>query len=182
MTECRLYGKMVLLTIGNFQKMIRVIREIKMSVVFREFSPADKSFYISSSKVFYNPPYVVHSVPEQHFEKTFQLCIDKSPFIKGFIIEWNNEMAGYVLAAVAYSNEAGGMCLWIEEIYILPVYRGKGIAKKLFELIETKWVPENDYKRVRLEVTGDNKNAIALYKQMGFKQLDYKQMSKDYFA
>lgn len=151
-----------------------------MSAAFNEFTLADEEFYLTSSKEFYNLPFVAHPVNEKNFQKTFQMCIDKIPFVKGLIIEWDGEKAGYALASVTYSNEAGGMCLWIEEVYILSAFRGQGIAKQLFAFIEREWIPEHGIKRVRLEVTENNQAAIGLYKQIGFELLKYQQMVKDF--
>ena len=58
---------------------------------------------------------------------------------------------------------------YISNLYILPKYRRKGIAKKLVrELIE--WFKENNIKNLRLEVYSKNKPALNIYNKLRFKE------------
>ena len=90
----------------------------------------------------------------------------------------DGEVAGYSLLAKTYSQEAGGKVVWIEEIYVLPSFRGRGIGKAFFDfLLQNR--PE-DVKRLRLEVERENERAVKLYKSFGFDFLDYDQMIIDF--
>lgn len=153
-----------------------------MPVTFREFNKEDLVFYIESSKVFYSLPFVDHPVPTTYFEKTFAYVLEENPYTKGFIIEHDQHSAGYLLTSLTYSNEVAGLVLLLEEIYIDENYRGQGIAKQLFSFVEETLVPKYDLKRVRLEVTENNTRALGLYEKMGYQELEYRQMIKDYIV
>ena len=56
--------------------------------------------------------------------------------------------------------------MWVEDINIKPVYRGKNIA--------------GEFLRFRLEVEEENERAVKAYKKAGFERLGYVQMAKDY--
>ena len=57
----------------------------------------------------------------------------------------------------------------LDNIYILPEARRKGIAKAMFATVET-WAKEQGAVRLDLHVWEFNKNALALYEAMG---MDY---------
>lgn len=54
----------------------------------------------------------------------------------------------------------------LDNIYVLPEFRGKGIAKALFSEAE-KWAKQQGAIRLDLHVWAFNENALALYKAMG---------------
>lgn len=145
-------------------------------VVFREISIKDKNFFLSSAEQFYNSPAVLHSVSKDNFINTFNDLINNSPYEKGYIFQIDNKPVGYALLSFTWSNEAGGLVVLIEEVFVLENFRGKGIGTKFFEFIENEFPKA---KRFRLEVEADNSKAIMLYLSKGFKNLDYVQMIKE---
>ena len=54
----------------------------------------------------------------------------------------------------------------LDDIYVLPAYRRKGIATMLFADVES-WAKEQGAIRLDLHTWDFNKNAIALYQAMG---------------
>ena len=54
----------------------------------------------------------------------------------------------------------------LDNIYVLPTYRRKGIAAKLFSEVET-WAKEQGAIRLELHTWDFNKGAIAMYEAMG---------------
>lgn len=85
--------------------------------------------------------------------------------------------AGYAVLAKTFSQEAGGMVIWIEELYIKPEYRAKGIGKEFFKYVHEKY---KEAKRFRLELTPENKIAREIYEHLGYEDLAYKQMTMDF--
>lgn len=128
------------------------------------------------TREFYRSDAVLHTIPDEYICKTFNLLIAGSPYAEAFIFEQNGETAGYALLAFTYSNEAGGMVLWIEELYILPEFQGHGFGKELMTYIEKTY--KDQVVRIRLEVEKSNQRAVQLYRKMGFANLDYSQMYK----
>ena len=78
--------------------------------------------------------------------------------------------------ALTWSNEAGGLCVWLEEIMVDDERRGKGIGSRLIAAVHEKY---NTAARYRLEVTESNVRASALYHMLGFEDLEYRQMILD---
>ena len=144
-------------------------------MIIRPLHAADKDMYIEMSDAFYKSDAVLYPVPLKHFESTFDEIMKGSEFAKCYIVEENGEILGYGLTARTFSQEAGGLSVFIEELYIKDGFRSRGIGKKLIEHIIAD---EPCAKRFRLEIEADNKRAIELYSRLGFKPLDYLQMYK----
>ena len=145
--------------------------------MIRDLLVDDKEIFLSMVNSFFSSTAVAHKVDPQNFEITFNAAFDKSPFMRVLIIEDNSNPVGYALLSFTYSNEAGGLVVLIEELYISEVCRGKGLGSKVIEFIEQEYPSA---KRFRLEVIKENKKAIDLYYRLGYKLLDYVQMVKDF--
>jgi len=149
-----------------------------MKLIIRDFVSDDKDEYIKMSEAFFNSYAVDHTVPAEHFQSTFDQCINASPYTRGMALISEGIFAGYALASFTWSNEAGGICVWIEELYIQEESRGYGIGKAFLEFIESEYAGKA--KRLRLEVTLSNSRAAELYRNLGYTELDYCQLVKDF--
>lgn len=126
---------------------------------------------------FYHTPGVLHEIPADYFKRTFEEISNGNPYVNAYIIQFERKTAGYCLLSHTYSNEAGGLTVWIEEVYVSPDFRGHKLADKaLRELFK---LYGDTAARFRLEVTEDNKTAKKIYYRLGFKNLDYQQMIKE---
>lgn len=148
-----------------------------MGLLIRDFIPADKDHYLALSKEFYHSNAVDHSIPQAYSATTFDACIAKNPYTRGFMFVFDDEIAGYALISLTWSNEVGGICVLLEEAYIDSSFRGKGIGSAFFAFMQEEY--KNIAKRFRLEVTAVNKDAISLYNRLGFTTMEYIQMIKD---
>jgi len=144
--------------------------------MFRNLQSRDRDIFLSMARDFYLSSAVAHKVDFKNFEITFAAATDQSPFMRVLIIEDQEKPVGYALLSFTYSNEAGGMVVLIEELYISEACRGNGYGRRFFEFLEKEYPSA---KRFRLEVRKDNEGAIRLYKRLGYNILDYQQMVKD---
>lgn len=144
---------------------------------FRKIGLADKTIFLEMTKQFFASPAVLHGVPEQYMENNFDAMVDGSPFAEGYIFEDESKSAGYCFLTRNYSTEVGGMCLWMEELFVLPEYRSRGVGREFFKFLEQE--KRGEICRIRMEVEPCNTRAMALYEKLGFSKLDYVQMVKD---
>lgn len=142
----------------------------------RRLTQSDRQKYIEMTSAFYCSDAVDHSVDFANFEKTFDMLITSDTYADCFIIEQDSDICGYILTAKTYSQEAGGICVWLEEIWIEPQFRSLGIGKSA--ILETIKHYQNAA-RFRLEYTDANQRAAALYRRLGFEPLEYRQMCLD---
>ena len=146
--------------------------------MIRQIKESDRDEFFSMSKLMYLSEAVDHNVPQSHHVRTFEELMKSDIYAEAYIFEYDGNIAGYALIAKTFSREAGGMVIWIDELYVKEEYRGKGLGSEFFAYIE-KNRPQNTA-RLRLEVEDYNIRAIELYKKMGYEFLEYKQMIKDF--
>ncbi len=133
-----------------------------------------KDTFISLCSGFYHSDAVMHPIPKENIINSATEALSGSPFIRCLLLMWEGEVAGYAVLSFFYSNEAGGLTVWMEELLVLEKFRGKGIAKKFFAWTFETY--EGKAKRYRLEVAEENKSVCELYKRMGFENFPYIQM------
>ena len=118
---------------------------------------------------FYHSPAVLEPVPDEYFERTFEELMRSDVYAEAYIFEHEGTTAGYALLAKTYSQEAGGLCVWIEELYLKPEYRNARLGGEFLEYVK-RAVPAARY---RLETEPENERAAALYRRHSFRQLGY---------
>ncbi len=143
----------------------------------RPITKDDRAAFLIFARAFYASEAVAHPVPPAYHARTFEELMQNSPYAAGYMLEAAGKPVGYALTAQTYSQEAGGMVLWIEELFVLPEHRGKGLGSEFFTYVKEKLEP--NYARLRLEVEPQNEAALRLYQKMGFTPLPYRQMVKE---
>ncbi|MBQ7035569.1 MAG: tRNA (guanosine(37)-N1)-methyltransferase TrmD [Clostridia bacterium] len=137
----------------------------------------DRPLYLEMATAFYNTPGVLHTIPQEHIHKTFDNILSGNPYLNAYMIQFEKKVAGYCLLSHTWSQEGGGLTVWIEELYVRPEFRGHKLADKALRELFNLY--EDTACRYRLEVTEDNRIAKKIYYRLGFKGLDYQQMIKE---
>lgn len=143
--------------------------------MFRKITKDDWELYRHYVDVFYHTDAVNAPVPEENYRATFDEMMRSDAYVKGYIFECEESPCGFVLLSKTFSQEAGGVSVTIEEIYIEPEYRSRGLATEFFEWLKA----QPGIMRLRIEVEDDNEGAKRLYERMGFDLLPYLQMVID---
>ena len=95
----------------------------------------------------------------------------KKKYAEALIAEYENKPVGFALFFHNYSTFVGKPGIYLEDLFVQPEMRGKGVGKKLFlELI--KLAKERNCGRVEWSVLNWNKPAIDFYKSMGAVPMD----------
>ena len=145
--------------------------------MIRPIASADRQDYLEMCREFYSGDAVLHPVPEQYFQRTFDTLMESDTYAKAYILEEDGRRVGYALLAKTFSQEAGGPVVWVEELYIRPTYQGKGYGTGFFRFLEQEL--SGQVSRLRLEYEPDNLRGAALYRRLGFTPLGYGQMVKE---
>ena len=144
--------------------------------MIRKFVPEDREDYIRFSTEFYNSSAVDKPVPREHFEQGFDEMMRSDVYVQGYMLVCDGNNVGYCVTMKTYSVEAGGITIWIDDLFVLEEYRSKGLGRELFKYIEENG--DKKLRRIRLEVELENGRAISLYKKMGFEPAPYDGMWK----
>lgn len=105
---------------------------------------------------------------EKHLE---EVIFGDKKFVEVLLAEINGEIAGQTIFFHNFSTFVGRPGLYIEDLYVRPQHRGKGIGKALLNGV-IELAKERNCGRVEWVVLDWNKPAIDFYKNIGAKPLD----------
>jgi len=88
------------------------------------------------------------------------------PKFRVVIAEWERQPAGFAFFFSHYSTWRGRAGLYLEDLFVRPEFRGKGIGKALLRYLAGVAVRENCY-GMRWQVLDWNTPAIEFYKALG---------------
>ncbi len=146
--------------------------------MIRRIVEADREDFLRLTREFYASDAVLHDIPESYHVAAFEEMMRSDVYADGFMIYEGDALAGYGMTAKTYSHEAGGLCVWVEELYFLPEFRGKGLGHAFFAFAEAYY--GKDLRRVRLETEPENTRAEKLYKKLGYEELEYRPFIKEF--
>ncbi|MCU1308353.1 MAG: Histone acetyltransferase [Acidobacteriaceae bacterium] len=89
-----------------------------------------------------------------------------APKFRVVIAEWEGKSAGFALFFYNYSTWQGRPGLYLEDLFVRPVFRGKGIGKALLLHLAKTAVKEN-CGRFQWQVLDWNTPALDFYKSIG---------------
>ncbi len=93
--------------------------------------------------------------------------LDGSPYGVAYLIGPPRAAIGYIVICFGWSVEFGGLDAIIDELYIRPGVRGRGIATEALIALP-RALSEGGLRAVHLEVDRENAAAIKLYRRAGF--------------
>lgn len=138
----------------------------------RKMLPSDENEVLAMMRPFYSSPAVYTNGSEEIFRRDFAACVGEYPFLEGFILQDGSGLLGYAMLAHSFSTEFGKPCVWIEDLYLKPEARGKGLGPEFLSFVK-KAYPQAI---LRLEVEEDNTQAVSAYQKSGFDVLPYMEM------
>lgn len=146
-------------------------------LIVRPMAQEDHDIVLPMVWDFYHSDAVLHEVDRAVLERTFQAATNpKEPLLWGYVLTENGQNVGFLYLTQCYSAEVGGRCIFLEEIFLKPEFRGRGLGGKVMAWIENQYP---DARRFRLEVNDRNANAVHLYQKVGYDYLRYDQMVID---
>lgn len=146
-------------------------------VVINKMEEKDTQDILEMMRDFYDSPAIIHDVPEEVLKRDVEACVGDNPYIEGFVFRAHGRIAGYAMLAKSFSTEFGGACIWIEDLYMKPEYRGGGIGTQFFQYLEENY--KGKAVLLKLEVERGNSSAMEVYRKCGYKELPYMEMIKE---
>jgi ribosomal protein S18 acetylase RimI-like enzyme len=108
-----------------------------------------------------------------------ELIAEESDYLNGFVVENDlGGLVGYATYFYAYFTWIG-KSLYMDDLYVKPDYRHKGLGQKLIDSVINK-AKADKCKKVRWQVSKWNQNAIDFYKSIGAK-VDSVESNCDYW-
>jgi GNAT superfamily N-acetyltransferase len=95
----------------------------------------------------------------------------RNPFYFCLIAENDGGAAGFALYFFNYSTWVGRPGIYVEDLFVLPEFRGRGIGKELLRQVAVIAV-EAGCQRLQLQVLDWNAPAIEFYRAVGGEFMD----------
>jgi GNAT superfamily N-acetyltransferase len=112
-------------------------------------------------------PDAVEATPAQLRE---QLACERPPF-ECVVAEWDGSPAGMALFFPNYSTWRGRPGLYLEDLFVRPEYRGRGIGRALLHHL-AHVAHTRGYARMEWSVLDWNAPAIGFYRRLGAAPMD----------
>lgn len=94
---------------------------------------------------------------------------------KGFYVvaEEDERIVGGLMITFEWSDWRDNWFWWIQSVYILPEFRGRGIYRLLYEFVKESARERKDVFGFRLYVEKENTRAQGVYEKLGMQRSHY---------
>ncbi len=100
-----------------------------------------------------------------------KVLFGENNFVEILVAEYEEQITGQALFFKNFSTFLGKPGIYLEDLYVKPEMRNKGIGKALLDKI-ISLAKERNYGRVEWAVLDWNESAIEFYEKIGAKKLD----------
>ena len=145
-------------------------------LTFRPITAADETDFYTMAEEFYHSDAVLHPIPAEYHRRAFAEMMRSGQYLSGYIFTDGDNTAGFAVTNRMMQHEAGGVMVWVEDLYIRPAYRGQGLGSRFLAWLEEQL--RGDAVMLRLETEPENERAQELYYRLGYENLIYLQMIK----
>lgn len=83
------------------------------------------------------------------------------------------KIIGCVFTTFEWSEWRNTYVLWIQSLYIIPAYRGKGLFRAMYNFFQKKVKTSKELGGIRLYVDKSNQKAIQVYESVGMSKEHY---------
>lgn len=141
----------------------------------RKMKHEDRETILAMMRTFYASDAVFTNGSEEIFVVDVDTCVSDNPFLEGWVFLNGETVVGYSMLAKSFSTEFGKPCVWIEDLYLEPAYRGQGWGSRFLHFVAETY-PDAI---LRLEAEEENHHAVHVYKKAGFTVLPYLELKKE---
>lgn len=146
-----------------------------MSSNFRIATSDDAEIIIALMREFYAIEHLIFD--EQQSREALALLLENRLLGTVFLIDVDDEPAGYGVVTFGFSLEFYGRFALLDELYLQENCRGRGLGKASLEFVENLCRRDGIH-TLRLEVAKTNSRALSIYRQAGYRDQDREFLTK----
>jgi len=138
-----------------------------MSTRFRAALPQDTERIVVLMQRYYAEdgyPFDAHAARD-----AVEGLLARPDFGQLWCVQAGSETVGYFVLTLGYSLEYRGVDAFLDELYLLPAYRGQGIGTRAVACVQDS-ARALGVRALHLEVEKDKTPAIGLYRRWGFEE------------
>jgi diamine N-acetyltransferase len=136
-----------------------------VSITIRAAQPADSALIFSLVRELAEYERLLHEVTATEQQIAAELFAPQ-PRVFCDLAEWNGDPVGFAVWFLIFSTFSGRQGLYLEDIFVRPAFRGKGIGKALMRHLARRCVEQN-FARFEWSVLDWNKPSIDFYRSIG---------------
>ncbi len=141
-----------------------------MSLAIRAAVPADSALIFALVRELADYEKLSHDVDATP-EAIAAALFSTQPRLFCDIAEWNGEPAGFAVWFLNFSTFRGRHGIYVEDLFVRPAFRAKGIGNALMARLAKRCVDEG-WTRFEWAVLDWNAPSIAFYKSIGAQVMD----------
>ena len=141
-----------------------------MSLLIRRARPGEAGLVLSLVRELAGYEKLLHEVEATEADIEAAL-FGANPRLFCDIAEWNGEVAGFAVWFINFSTFSGRSGIFLEDLFVHPVQRGKGIGKALLSHLAKECVA-NGWSRLQWAVLDWNTPSIEFYQSLGAVLMD----------
>jgi GNAT superfamily N-acetyltransferase len=141
-----------------------------MSLIIRRARPGEAGLVLSLVRELAEYEKLLHKVEATEAMIAVALFAG-NPRLFCDIAEWNGEPAGLAVWFINFSTFSGRSGIYLEDLFVRPGQRGKGIGKALLAHLAKQCVA-NGWSRLQWSVLNWNTPSIEFYKSLGAVLMD----------
>ena len=92
------------------------------------------------------------------------------PAAGALLARCDGEVAGYAIYYFTFSTFVGRAGIWLEDLYVRPPFRKRGLGRQLMEAVAQVGV-ERDCGRYEWMALDWNENALEVYRRLGAREM-----------
>ncbi len=140
------------------------------TITIRSATPDDVTAILDLIKALAEYERLLHTVTATE-EQLAETLFGGRRYAEVFLAESGGEAIGFALFFHNYSTFVGKPGIYVEDVFVRPEYRGKGVGKALFRTVASV-AHERDCGRMEWSVLNWNEPAIGFYRRIGARSLD----------
>ncbi|CAM5765707.1 GNAT family N-acetyltransferase [Bosea minatitlanensis] len=141
-----------------------------MTLAIRPVRPGEAGLVLSFVRELAEYEKLLHEVVASEADIAESL-FGENPRVFCDIAEWEGEPVGFALWFYTYSTFRGRHGIWLEDLFVRPGQRGRGIGKALMARLARRCVDE-DLPRLAWWVLNWNEPSRVFYRSIGAKAQD----------
>jgi GNAT superfamily N-acetyltransferase len=136
--------------------------------MWRPAREEDDDAIVEMCLAYYREDPGVAPVAAEQVRRTLEVFRGEPHRGRAVVLEDGGRTVGYALLVPFWSNERGGEACEVDELFVEPGSRNRGLGSSLFAAIERGEVWGASAVSIELGVTPDNESARRLYERLGF--------------
>lgn len=132
---------------------------------FRRATPQDLDAFMELHRAFFAEEGYPHD--DAAMTEAARVLLETPSYGQIQVVEENGALVAYFVLAFGYSLEFLGRDAFLDELYVMPPWRGRGLGQQALDRIEEICRTEG-IRAVHLEVEREKPRTVELYRRRGY--------------